>query len=338
MKILSSILLASFFIAIQLQAQDLFEGFGTKGYLNKISKEQDAVVIPQLSISFDTYKEKKVVATESKLSKMQNTFSAMSKGSQYGGSARGSAMTVTILDTDMQLEDFQELANSFQQILEEEIANAGVKTIALKEFAKTESYSKLAEKYAEKTVDKGKKNSEENIGKGQIRIFPENSLFLFDEKSLVKGGGVSFITMLRGIIKETEAVLLLQNLDINFSTVELDVDVSAGVKRSVTEAQTKVLPKMSISRNVFDFLGKNGPGAYAALKEDYVSSKEYKARIYQDKEKGKSMLEKMFSLKGATIEFDPYIVEMDKNTYKTAATELFRQYAKDFAKVYGSIK
>jgi len=299
-----------------------------------VSQEKEIVTIPQLSVNFDRFVETKVVVQEGKLSKLQNTFAAASKGGSYGGSARSSAETTTILSTDMQLSDFQQLANEFQLILEEEISKAGIQVLPLTDFVQTEGFQKMQEKYSDKTANKGKKNTEEDT-KSKIRMFPENGVFMFDEKSMALGG-VSFVGMVRNIQKETDAILLLQNLDINFSTVELDVDLDAGVKRAVTTASTKVLPKMSISKNTFNFVGKNGPGAFAEIKEEYISDKEYTGKIYQDAEKGKSFMEEMFGL-GPTIDFDPFIVEIDKETYKNAARDLFRAYAKDFAKTYASV-
>ncbi|TNF43404.1 MAG: hypothetical protein EP311_03195 [Cytophagales bacterium] len=319
-----------------LVAQDMFKGFGSKGYYNKLSQESEIVTIPQLSVSFDKFVETKVVVSEGKLSKLQNTFEAASKGGSYGGEAKSSAQTTTILDTDMQLSDYQELANEFQLILEEEISKAGIQVLPLQEFVKTEGFQKMSEKYSDKTANKGKKNDDEDT-KSKIRMFPENGVFIFDEKSLARGG-VPFIGMIRNIQKETGAILLLQNIDINFATVELDVQLDAGTKKSVTTAETKVLPKMNISRNTFDFVGKNGANnASAELAMEYVANKEYKANIYKDSEKGKSLFNKMFGIGGATIEFDPFIVEMDKETYKAAARDMFRQYAQDFAKTYASV-
>ncbi|GMQ23656.1 hypothetical protein Aoki45_03380 [Algoriphagus sp. oki45] len=335
MKKISSTLLMVLFAVSTLPAQDLFSGFGSKGHYNKISQESDIVTIPQLSVSFDKFVETKVVVSEGKLSKLQNTFEAASKGGSYGGEAKSSAQTITILDTDMQLADFQELANDFQLILEEEISKAGIKVLPLQDFVKTEGFQKMSEKYSDKTANKGKKNSDEDT-KSKVRMFPENGVFMFDENSLAKGG-VPFIGMVRNIQKETGAVMLLQNIDINFATVELDASMEASTKRKVTTAETKVIPKMNISRNTFDFVGKNGPGASAELIVEYLADKEFDAKIYQDPEKGRSLFGQIFGVGIPTIEFDPFIVEMDKETYKSAARDLFRKYAQDFARTYASV-
>lgn len=336
MKKITSTLLMVLFAGSTLLAQDLFYGFGSKGYYNKISQETDIVTIPQLSVSFDKFVETKVVVSEGKLSKLQNTFEAASKGGSYGGEAKSSAQTITILNTDMQLSDFQELANEFQLILEEEISKAGIKVLPLQDFVKTEGFQKMSEKYSDKTENKGKKNSDEDT-KSKIRMFPENGVFMFDEKSVARGG-VPFIGMVRNIQKETGAILLLQNIDINFATVELDASVEASSIRKVTTAETKVIPKMNISRNTFDFVGKNGPNnASAEMTVEYLADKEFDAKIYQDPEKGRSLFGQIFGVGIPTIEFDPFIVEMNKETYKSAARDLFRKYAQDFAKTYASV-
>ncbi|WP_111392952.1 hypothetical protein [Algoriphagus aquaeductus] len=316
----------------QVQAQELFNGL-SKGPYRKTVDESDKITIPQFSINFETYTETKVVVQEGKLSKLQNTFEAASKGGQYGGSQSGSAKTTTILNSPLELADFQELANDFQLILEEEISKAGKTVLSLKDLTQTTGYGKLVEKYSTKTESKGKKNSEESVGVGQINMFPENSLFMFDEKSLTRGGGVPFVTMMRNFNKETGAVVMLNNVDVDFSTVELNVSLDAGTKGKTTTADTKVFPKMRISRNTMDFIGKGGSPstAPATMVSEYVANKEYEAKIYKDTAKSKSLIDKMMG-SGAKIDFDPFIVEMSKDTYKQAARDLFRQYAQDLAK------
>lgn len=317
----------------QVQAQEIFNGL-SKGPYRKIVDESDKITIPQFSINFETYTETKVVVQEGKLSKLQNVFEAASKGGQYAGNQRSSARTTTVLSSELELADFQELANDFQLILEEEISKVGKTVVPLTELTKTEGYAKLVEKYSSKTESKGKKNSEESVGVGQIKMLPENSLFLFDEKSLTRGGGVPFVTMMRNFNKETGAVVMLNNIDVDFSTVEMNVSLDAGAKRSVTTADTKVIPKMRISRNTFDFIGKGGSPstAPATLVSEYVSNKEYTAKVYKDAAKSKGLLEEIFAVGVPTIDFDPFIVEMSKDTYKEAARDLFRQYAQDLAK------
>lgn len=332
MKSIATVFIGGLLTLSSLQAQEIFNGLSSGPY-RKVVDESDKLTIPQFSINFETFTETKVVVQEGKLSKLQNTFDAASKGGQYAGGQSSSAKTTTILNSPLDLSDFQQLADEFQLILEEEIGKVGKTVIPLEELTQTEGYSKLVEKYSGKTEDKGKKNSDDNVGVGQIKMFPKNSLFMFDEKSVTRGGGVPFVTMMRNFNKETGAVMLLTNLDIDFSTVELDVDLAAGTKRSVTTAETKVLPKMRITRNTFDFIGKGGSPstAPAELVSEYVADKTYSAQIFQDASKSKSLIEKVMG-SGAKIDFDPFIVEMSKDTYKQAAKDLFRQYAQDFAK------
>ncbi len=238
----------------QVQVQELFNGL-SKGAYRKAVDESDKIAIPQFSINFETYTETKVIVQEGKLSKLQNVVDAASKGGQYAGNQSSSARTTTVLSSELELADFQELANEFQVILEEELIKAGKTVIPLKELTQTAGYGKLAEKYSTKTESKGKKNSEESVGVGQIKMLPENSHFMFDEKSLVRGGGVPFVIMMRNFNKETGAVFLLNNIDVDFSTVELNVSLDAGTRKSVTTADTKVISKMRISQNTFDFIG-----------------------------------------------------------------------------------
>lgn len=332
MKKLIVAVLGTLFLSNGLHAQEIFEGI-SKGFYRKVADESDKITIPQFSINFETYSETKVVVQEGKLSKLQNVFDAASKGGQYGGNQSASARTTTILNSNLEMSDFQQLANDFQQILEEEITKAGKTVLPLNELTKTEGYAKMQEKFSSKTENKGKNNSDAKVGVGQIKMFPENSLFLFDEKSLSKGG-VPFVTMMRNFNKETGAVVLLNNIDIDFSTVELNVSLDAGTKRSVTTADTKVIPKMRISRNTFDLIGKGGSANLvpATLMSEYVSGKEYSAKIYKDTAKSKSLLEGIFAIGVPNIDFDPFIVEMSKETYMQSARDLFRQYAQDFAK------
>lgn len=314
-----------------LMAQETFEGIGKKGHYNKTVKGAEAFAIPQLAIGFETFVETKQVVQESKLSNLQNNFSAASKGKQYGGRQSSSARTTTILNADMELADFQELANDFQKILEGEIRNAGFKVYGLDELAEKPSYGKIADKFSNKTEKKAKKSKDEDIGQGQVKVLPENGLFMFDDKSFATGG-VAFTVAMKNFYQETNAITLLQNISIDFSTVEMNVAIDAGRKGKTTTADTKVLPKMHINDNSFYFVGKNGSADYPGkLNGEYISEKEYSAKIYRDKEKGKSLFTKMFAIGTPSIDFDPFIVEMSKETYKDAARELFTQYSKDFA-------
>lgn len=130
--------------------------------------------------------------------------------------------------------------------------------------------------------------------------------------------------------------MILQNLIIDLATVELDVQIDAGSKGKTTKAEMKVLPKMNITYNVFDFITpKGGPlAAPARLKSDFVSSTAYNPKIYSDKAKAESLFSKMFSLKSKpNVDFDPRIVvSITKEDYIAAAKDLFTQYSQEFAK------
>ncbi|MBW3468974.1 hypothetical protein [Arthrospiribacter ruber] len=327
-------LAAAILISGNLAAQELFTGVGAKGYYNKVLKGQDAFYIPQFQIGFETYSETAQVVQEGKLSKLQNTFEAHSKGGQYAGGQKGSAKVTTILDAGLSLEDFQTLANDFQSILENEIEKSGFKVLRMSEVDGMESFGKIKEKFDNKTDKKQGKASSDDIGTGTVKVMPDLTIFMFDEKSVMKGGGPAFYTMLKKTHAETNATMILQNLNVDFSTVELDVQLDAGRKGKTTTAEMKVLPKMRISSNSFDFIGpKGGPSsAPASLNGEFVSDKEYNARIYSDKKKAESLFSQWFSLKSKpSVDFDPRIVEITREDYMTAARDLFTQYSQSFA-------
>lgn len=320
--------------------QDLFTGIGAKGGYNKSVKGSKTFYVPHFQIGFETYMETSQVVQEGKLSKLQNVFEANSKGGQYAGQQSCSARVTTILNAGMQLEDFQELANDFQGILDREIENAGFGVIKMNEIDKYPSFGKVREKYGEKTDKKQGKTSEEEIGNGTIKVMPANTLFMFDEKSTMRGGGPAFYTMVKKVHSETEATMILQNINIDFTTVELDVKLDAGQKGKTTTAEMKVHPKMRVSYNTFDFLGADGSpsSAPAELKSEFVAGKAYNAKIYTDKAKAESLFNQIFSLKSKPdVNFDPRIVEMSKEDYKAAARELFTEYSREFAKTLASV-
>ncbi|MCH7413455.1 hypothetical protein MM213_08165 [Belliella sp. R4-6] len=317
-----------------LLAQEMFNGFGTKGFYNKSLKNQDSFYIPQMQIGFETYVETKEVEKESKLSAFANNMAAHSKGGQYGGRQSSSARVTTILDAGMELADFQSLANDFHKILEDEIAKAGFKVLPMEDVDKLDSYQKIKDKYSDKTDRKQSKADPSDVGFGTIKVYPENTLFMFDEKSVMKGGGPAFYGMLKKIHAETNAGMILQNLTIDFSTVELDVKLDAGVKGKTTTAEMKILPKMRITYNTMDFITpKGGPNsAPASLNSEFISGKEYNANIYSDKEKAASLFKKFFAISVPSVDFDPRIIEISKEDYIAASKDLFTQYSKEFAK------
>lgn len=320
--------------ASTLFAQEMFNGFGAKGIYNKSLKNQDSFYIPQMQIGFETYVQVKEVQKESGLSAFANSMAAHSKGGQYGGRQSGSARVTTILNAGMQVEDFQALANDFHDILENEIQKAGLNVLKMEEVDKMESFQKVKEKYSDKTDKKQSKANPDDVGFGTIKVYPDKTLFMFDEKSMMKGGGPAFYGMMKKVHAETNAGMILQNLTIDFSTVELDVKLDAGVKGKSTTAEMKILPKMRITYNTMDFITpKGGPNsAPASLVGEFVSEKEYNANIYSDKSKAESLFKQFFSLSAPNVDFDPRIVEMSKEDYIAAAKDLFTQYSKEFAK------
>ncbi len=310
-------------VNIHASAQELFEGFGgKKGFYNKIVAKSDKLVVPQLCISFNTYYETKETASK----KVRN--------SGVSSTVSASGITTTVLNTDMKLEDFQQLADEFQLILEEELVKAGIPVLSLNDFTKTKSFEKLIDKYGNKTENKQDKNSDDRIGKGRIRVFPKNSVFIFDENSLMRGG-VASITQNRKLIKETKAIPLLQNITINFATMKIEAKID-GVDFS---SEATIIPRMSISKNTFDFFGNDGVNNVAAslLAPPYIANTSYNANIYQNASKGKGLLEALFTNMN-NIEFDPFIVDMNKDMYMKYARDLFRQYSSDFAKTCAAVK
>ncbi|MGY6521627.1 MAG: hypothetical protein ACXIUD_07855 [Mongoliitalea sp.] len=324
---------AALLSAGSLFAQDLFNGFGTKGMENKYLKKVDSYYIPQMQIGFETYVETKQVAFESKLSSFANSMEAMSKGGSYGGRQATSARVTTILDAGMELGDFQKLANDFHGILEDELRKAGFNVLDMKEVDKMESFQKIKEKYSDKTDKKQGKSSDDDIGAKAIKVYPDYTLFMFDEKSLMKGGGPAFYGMLKKVHAETNAGMILQNLIVDFSTVELDVKIDAGTKGKATAAEMKIVPKMRITYNAIDWITpKGGPSsAPSKLKEEFVSKNEYNANIYSDPKKAETLFEFFFKGK-PPVDFDPRIISISKEDYIAAAKDLFTQYSQEFAK------
>ncbi|MFD2201529.1 hypothetical protein [Shivajiella indica] len=334
---MSKFILSVFLFAVSanaLIAQELFNGFGAKGFYNKSLKSQESFYIPQMQIGFETYVETKEVKNESGLSSFANTMAAHSKGGQYGGKQSSSARVTTILNAGMELEDFQVLANDFHVILENEIQKAGLTILKMEDVNKMESFQKVKEKYSDKTDKKQSKANPDDVGFGTIKVYPSNTLFMFDESSMMKGGGPAFYGMMKKVHSETNAGMILQNLTIDFSTVELDVQLDAGVKGKSTTAEMKILPKMRITYNTMDFITpKGGPNsAPASLVGEFVSDKEYNAKIYSDKNKAESLFKQFFSLSAPNVDFDPRIIEMSKEDYIAAAKHLFTEYSKEFAK------
>jgi hypothetical protein len=206
--------------------------------------------------------------------------------------------------------------------------------VKLEDLMQQESFSKIKEKFEGKTDKKKGKTNESDIGNTKVQMLPENGIFMFNENSLAVGG-VALAVAVKNYYKESDAILLTQNIDLDFSTVELDVDLDAGTKRKVTSAEMKVLPKMRITYNTFDFIAKNGSPAStpARMTEEFISDKEYNAVISKDKDKAESLMSKLFSLKPkADVNFDPRIIEMSKEDYIESAKYLFTLYSKEFAK------
>lgn len=329
--VLSAVVLA--ISANTLMAQELFNGIGSKGHYNKSIKGATAFTIPQLSVGFETFVETKQVVQESKLSKLQNVTAAHSKGGQYAGQQSGSAQVTTILNAGMSLEDYQSLVNDFQVILETEIEKAGFKVVKLNDLMQEESFQKIKEKFEEKTEKKKAKTDESDIGNAKVQMLPENGIFMFNENSLAVGG-VGLAVAVKNYYKNNDAIIMTQNMDIDFSTVELDVALDAGTKGKTTSAEMKVLPKMRITYNTFDFIDKNGSPSStpARLTADYVSEKEYNAVISKDKAKAESLMSKLFSLKPKPdVNFDPRIIEMSREDYISSAKDLFTLYSKELA-------
>lgn len=334
---MKKIILSAAVLAISagsLMAQEMFTGIGAKGHYNKSIKGATAFTIPQLSVGFETFVETKQVVQESKLSKLQNVTAAHSKGGQYAGQQSGSAQVTTILNADMTLEDYQALTNEFQAILESEIEKAGFKVVKLNDLMQDDSFQKIKEKFEGKTDKKKGKTDESDIGNAKIQMLPANGIFMFNEKSFAVGG-VALAVAVKNYYKKNDAILMTQNLDIDFSTVELDVELDAGRRGKTTSAEMKVLPKMRITYNTFDFIDKNGSPSStpARLTADFVSEKEYNGVISKDKAKAESLMSKLFSLKGKPdVNFDPRIIEMSKEDYIASSKDLFTQYSKEFAK------
>ncbi|PRY86259.1 hypothetical protein [Mongoliibacter ruber] len=342
--------LVGIMVSLNVSAQDLFEGIGTKGSQNRNIKGAEGFIVPQLSVGFETFIETVKIQQESKLSNVRNNLATVGTNKNYVRKS-GAAKVTTILSVDMGPEDFQSLTNDFQKILEEEIENAGFKVTPLGELVKFNSYAPIKERFGNKTEKTKGKTAEVEVGDGKVMFLPEGGIMMYNGDLRSVSMGIGLIKNLKNLMQESNSVILMQNLDIDFSNVELDVDFKSRMRVSTsnvgyykvtssdnstsTDASYNVYPVMKIKNNNMGIVDKSGsmPAAPVSLKEDFVSDIPYEANLYTDKKKSESLFTQLFSLKRKVdVDFDPIIVEMSKEAYMDASRHLFRKYSQEFAK------
>ncbi|WP_194976017.1 hypothetical protein [Aquiflexum lacus] len=331
-------------------AQDLFDGIGTKGFQNKNIKGAEGFIVPQLNIGFETFTETVKIQQESKVSNIRNNLATVGTNKNYVRQS-GAAKVTTILSVDMLPEDFQSLSNDFQKILEEEISKAGFTVTPLEELDQFSAYAPIKERFGNKTEKTKGKTADVEIGDGKVMFLPENGIMMYNGDLKSVSMGIGLIKNLKDLMKESSSIVLMQNLDIDFSNVELDVDFKSRMRVSTstvgyyeitstdksksTDATYNVYPVMKIKNNNIGIVDKTGsmPAAPVSLKKDFISDIPYEAKLYTDKKKSESLFNQLFSLKRKMdVDFDPIIVEMSKETYMDASRHLFRMYSQEFAK------
>jgi hypothetical protein len=331
-------------------AQDLFDGIGTKGIQNRTLKGAEGIIVPQLNVGFETFIETVKIQQESKVSNIRNNLATVGTNKNYVRQS-GAAKVTTILSVEMGPSDFQALSNDFQNIMEEEISKAGFKVTSLNELDNFDAYAPIKERFGNKTEKTKGKTSDVEIGDGKVVFLPENGIMMYSGDMRSVSLGIGLIKNLKDLMKESNSIIVMQNLDIDFSNVELEVEFQSRMRVSTnnvgyykvtssdnnksTDANFNVYPVMKIKNNNVGLVDKTGsmPQSPIMLKEDFVSDKPYEAKLYTDKKKSESLFNQIFSLKRKMdVDFDPIIVEMTKEIYMDASRDLFTQYSREFAK------
>jgi hypothetical protein len=318
------------------QSKFTFLGEGEKS--EKDLRKLSGVMAPQLSVGFETYSVTTIMESESKVSAIRGNLATVGTNKNY---TRQSSLieASTILNANMEKEDFQQLTNDFQKILEEELTKGGVRTIKLAELQGMKEYRPIRDQFAKKTDKVSGKQETADISKDKIYYLADNSLMIYKGEGI--GHGVATITKLKKLVSKADAVMLLHNIDVDFAVVKIDAEVGGGwsyggsSKYKSTKANLQVFPIMNISDLKLTLVNSTGSitPTPIRLKDSFLAEKSYPAKMYHDEKKSESLFMKMFSLKAKRdIEFDPMIIEMEKEVYMNAARDLFRQYSAELAK------
>lgn len=335
-KILLPLMLALMVVTSSAQSRFNLLGEGEKAPSD--FRKLSGVTVPQLRVGFETHSVATIVKQEGKVSALRGNLATVGTNKNY---TRQSSMVEasSILNSGMEKSDFQQLTNDFQLILEDELKKAGIKLTTNTELQSVKEYAPIKENFSKKTDKVESKQEDADLSEDRIYYIPDNSLMIYNGTGV--GHGVGTIVKLQKLVQKTDAVMLLHNLDVDFSFIKLEADVQGGWNYSgsstikTTNASVQVFPIMNIPDLKLVTIGSNGSISTVpiTLKSTYLSQKTYEAKMYQDKKKSESLFTQMFSLKRKRdIEFDPMIIELSKEDYIRAAKDMFRQYASDLAK------
>lgn len=297
------------------------------------------VMIPQFRLGFETHSQVTIMRQEGKLSALAGNLATVGTDKTYNRQ-RSYVEASAILDAGMEKEDFQTLTNELHQILLDEFKKQGIHVVDGDELSKIKSYQKIQEGFSAKTSRQEDKKEKADLNDDRIYYLADNSLMIYKGDGVAHGVGT--ITRLKKLVKEADAVILLPNIDVDFCVIKLDAEVEGGWNYSgsstfkSTNANCEVFPVMNISELTLSTIGSNGSVSIGAtnitLKEPFMAEKSYQAKMYQDKEKSKSLFKKLFALGVPDVEFNPMIIELSKEDYMNAARDLFRQYGEALAK------
>lgn len=297
------------------------------------------ISIPQLRVGYELYREERIVVKESGVSAFANSLSTVGTDKNYSRQQAG-IQTSSILDAGLTKEDFQLLTNEFHDILHEELAKNGVKVVSYTDMQGMKEYQALAENFGKKSERQEDKKEKRDLSQDRIYYLSDESIMIYNGEGV--GHSVGTIVKLKKFVGASEAVMLLQNLDVDFCVIELDGKVEGGFSdggrgntvNTSTQATSKVLPIMNVAVANITTIGANGSISVRPieLKEPLRADNEYQAKLFKDKQKSENLFASLFSLKPANaVEFDPTIIQLSKEDFREAAHDLFRKYARVLA-------
>lgn len=336
MKRIVTLLLSITLVTMHIQAQSLYNYLGQGERNDKDLRKMGSFAIPQLRVGFETYSVKTVFVQEGRASAMASSLATIGTNKSYN--RQGSTIEASaILNSNMEKEDFQQLTEDFQTIMEDALEAAGLKVHRLADLGSFKEYGSLEDKFSKKTAKLNEKKEESELGNKIVYYLPENGLMMYDGSSI--GWAVPTIVKVKKMTTKNDVILMIKNVDVDFSFIMIEGSVKGGWNRNSganyknTEAKMEVLPVMNVKDVKLSLAGSTGSVAPTpiVLKDTYTASKSYEASLYQDAKKSESLFVKLFAFKRKDIEFDPMIIEVDKEVLMNAARDLFKEYSKDFA-------
>ena len=323
-------------------AQSIFKGLGEGEKNKKAVSSIDALVVPQFKINYNTYSEVDLEEKESKISALRGNLKTVGTNQNYSRQSSLIKATSILKVDDLALADFEKLTVELQAIMTKELMAVGIKVLSPEEMQSLASYEKLAEKKSGKADKVADKAATKEVGEDKIEVLAKGGTIICSGDMNFCGFGPGMLPKIQKLQQESKASIMLQNLDIDFSSVIIEADVKAGVVKETqlnwpgtyknTEAKSQVIPAMKVLNNQLVLVDNKGTPHVFELKNEFISDKPFNGKLYQDKKQSETMLNKMFSMKRkANVEFDPVIVEMNKEEYLSAAKHLFELYSKELA-------